>query len=104
MYVSEAPQTAAVDDYWYRAFRTVQAALQTPTAVVSSPGLVGCRNGGNSVWVDTRGHVSPLCTFFRARLLRLSSRVFSAGSVRAFPSKDVRGQLFHPFDRQQRLP
>ena len=34
----------------YRAFRTVQAALQTAAAVVSSPGLVSGGNGGNSMW------------------------------------------------------
>ena len=35
----------------YRAFRTVQAALQTTTAVVSSREFVSCGNGGTLIFV-----------------------------------------------------
>ena len=59
----------------YRAFRTMQAALQTTTAVVSSHELDSCGNGGNYAVVEMiyRGHVSSVCTLISScvRLLRL---------------------------------
>ena len=73
----------------YRAFRTVQAALQTATAVVSKHELVSCGTGGTLCcrWVDTRGHVSSVCALISFQCAP-SSRVFLGGNASSQPNFD----------------
>ena len=79
----------------YRAFRTVQAALQTATAaLVSSHELVSCGNGGGALccgWVNIRGHMinNSVCTliYFMSMCAPSSSRVFFREEALCFPAE-----------------
>ena len=86
----------------YRAFRTVQAALQTAIAVVSSHELVSCGTGGTLCcrWVDTRGHVSSVCALISFQCAP-SSRVFLGGNASCLPAEF---RFFYGFSDLPRTP
>ena len=84
-------------DLDYRAPRTVQAALQTATAAVSSHELVSCGNGGTMLLLS--GYPRPCC-YFSLRidfvsLVRLLRLVCIGGKAQqCFPSEFVFYNVF----------